>query len=124
MHEYSIVQALLDQCEEIANNNQASRVTKVICKIGVMSGIENHLLQVAFDTFKEKTLCENAEFIINSQKLKLLCQECNFEFEIDDLTYKCIKCNSLNIKVIEWRRYVFNEFRNGIKIRETNRILA
>ena len=101
MHEYSIVQALLDQCEEIATENQANRVTKVICKIGVMSGIENHLLEIAFDTFKEKTMCEDAKFIINSQKLKLLCRKCNYEFEIDDIAYKCVKCNSLDIKVID-----------------------
>ena len=101
MHEYSIVQALLDQCEEIAEENQANRVTKVICKIGIMSGIENHLLETAFNTFKEKSMCEDAEFVINTQRLKLLCQKCNLEFEIDDITYQCIKCNSLDVKVID-----------------------
>jgi len=101
MHEYSIVQALLDQCEEIATENKANRVTKVICKIGIMSGIEIHLLQVAFDTFKEKTVCDGAEFVINRQKLKLLCQECQNEFELDSIAYRCIKCDSLNVKVID-----------------------
>jgi hydrogenase nickel insertion protein HypA len=101
MHEYSIVQALLDQCEDIAQENEATKVTKVVCKIGIMSGIETHLLQTAFDTFKEKTICESADFIINQQKLKLLCQECQNEFELDDIVYKCVKCDSLNVKVID-----------------------
>ncbi len=56
MHEYSVVQALLNQCEEVAEQNNAKTVTKVITKIGVMSGIETHLLQTAFDTFKEGTI--------------------------------------------------------------------
>ena len=84
MHEYSIVQALLDQCENIAKENEASTITKVVTKIGAMSGVETHLLQTAFDTFKEGTMCENAEFIINYQKIKLRCNDCSNEFEIDE----------------------------------------
>jgi len=101
MHEYSIVQALLNQCEENAVANDATKVTKVVCKIGVMSGIEIHLLQVAFDTFKEKTLCEEAEFIINEQKLKLECLECGHIYEEDEVRYFCQKCESLKVKVID-----------------------
>ncbi|MBV5348079.1 hydrogenase maturation nickel metallochaperone HypA, partial [bacterium] len=56
MHEYSIVQALLTQCEDIARENEAESVTKIIVKIGKMSGVEPHLLEMAFNTFKEKTV--------------------------------------------------------------------
>ncbi|QOR61128.1 hydrogenase/urease nickel incorporation protein HypA [Sulfurovum sp. ST-21] len=101
MHEYSVVQALLNQCEEIAVQNEAEKVTKVVCKIGMMSGIETHLLQVAFDTFKEGTMCEGAEFVINKQKLKLECRECGHVFETDEVRYYCTKCESLTVKVLD-----------------------
>ena len=101
MHEYSVVQALLDQCEEIAEQNDATMVSKVICKIGVMSGIEIQLLQVAFDTFKEGTICAQAEFIINVQKLKLECRACGYIYEEDEIRYFCQKCESLKVKVID-----------------------
>ena len=101
MHEYSVVQALLNQCEEIAHENSATKVTKVITKIGVMSGIEVHLLQTAFDTFKEGTICDKAEFIIHTQKLKLECKECANIFEVDEVRYFCLKCESLKVKVID-----------------------
>ncbi len=101
MHEYSVVQALLNQCEEIAQENSATKVTKVICKIGIMSGIETHLLQVAFDTFKEKTICEDAKFVINIQKLKLECRDCGYIYEEDEVLYCCQKCKSLKVKVID-----------------------
>ncbi len=101
MHEYSIVQALLNQCEDIAKENKAEKVTKVVSKIGVMSGVEIHLLQTAFDTFKEGTICDGAEFIIDHQKLKLQCKECQAEFEVDEVRYFCIECESLNVKVID-----------------------
>jgi len=101
MHEYSVVQALLNQCEEHAIENKATKVTKVICKIGVMSGIEIHLLQTAFDTFKEKTMCESAELVLNPQKLKLECKECGNVFEVDEVRYFCMKCESLRVKVLD-----------------------
>ena len=54
MHEYSVVQSLLESCEEHARQNDAKKVTKVVVKIGVLSGVEPDLLQTAFDTFKEQ----------------------------------------------------------------------
>jgi hydrogenase nickel insertion protein HypA len=101
MHEYSVVQALLNQCEAVAEENEATSITKVICKIGMMSGIEIHLLKVAFDTFKEGTMCENAQFIINEQKLKLECRECGAVFEVDEVRYYCRECESLSVKVLD-----------------------
>jgi hydrogenase nickel insertion protein HypA len=101
MHEYSVVQALLNQCEEIALENEATSITKVICKIGVMSGIEIHLLQVAFDTFKEGTMCEGAVFVINEQRLKLGCRECGVITEVDEVRYYCRECESLSVKVLD-----------------------
>ena len=101
MHEYSVVQALLNQCEEVAEQNNATKVNKVITKIGVMSGIETQLLQTAFDTFKEGTICADAEFIQNIQKLKLECKECSNIFEEDEVRSFCPKCESLKVKVLD-----------------------
>lgn len=79
MHEYSIVQSLLQSCEEHAKENESTNVTKVVVKIGVLSGVEPDLLQTAFDTFKEKTVCENAQFLINHQKVVIACLACDEE---------------------------------------------
>lgn len=101
MHEYSIVQSLLNSCEQHAKENNSTKVTKVVVKIGVMSGVEPHLLKEAFDTFKEKTLCEEAEFIMNIQKVKIKCNECMVESELEKNEYLCPKCESSNISVID-----------------------
>ncbi|MDH4943624.1 hydrogenase/urease nickel incorporation protein HypA [Sulfurimonas sp. C5] len=101
MHEYSIVQSLLNSCEEHAAENNASSVSKVVVKIGVMSGVEPDLLQTAFDTFKEKSVCENAEFVINIQKVIIVCNECKTEKVLEELEYKCDNCGSINVEVID-----------------------
>jgi hydrogenase nickel insertion protein HypA len=101
MHEYSIVQALLNQCEDTARKHGATRITKVVCKIGRLSGVETHLLKTAYDTFKEGTMCHDAELEIIDQKLKLECRECGYVFETEEVRYFCIRCESLSVKVLD-----------------------
>ncbi len=101
MHEYSVVQALLEQIEGVAAENKATKVTKIITKIGVMSGIEAHLLEVAFNTFKEKTICDGAEFVMNIQPIVIQCQDCDEVSELEKIHYCCQKCKSINVEVID-----------------------
>ncbi len=101
MHEYSIVQSLIDSCEEHAVKNKAKKVTKVIIKVGVLSGVEIDLLQSAFDTFKEKTICDGCEFIINPQKVIILCKSCDKESTLEKNEFLCLHCSSNNIKVLD-----------------------
>ena len=101
MHEYSIVQSLIDSCYENAKANNASKVTKVVVKIGVMSGVEPDLLQTAFDTFKEDTICDGAEFILNIQQILVKCNSCQAESTLSKLEYHCPNCNSSDLKILD-----------------------
>jgi len=101
MHEYSVVQSLLDLCEENAKQNNCLVVSKVIVKIGVMSGVEPELLKTAFDTFKEKTICENAEFVMNIQEVVVSCGDCKNEAQLLERNYSCPKCGSQNLQIID-----------------------
>lgn len=101
MHEYSVVQALLEQIENIAEENEATKVSKIIVKIGAMSGIEAHLLEVAFNTFKEKTVCDGADFVMNIQPLTIKCKACNEVSELEKAHYCCHGCESTDVEVID-----------------------
>ncbi len=101
MHEYSIVQSLLDSCEENVKQNDATKVTKVVVKIGVLSGVEPDLLKTAFDTFKDKTICEESEFIMNIQPVLIKCQTCGKESELQKHEYSCPKCESIEIEILD-----------------------
>jgi hydrogenase nickel insertion protein HypA len=101
MHEYSIVQALIDQCEELAVSNKASVITKVVVKIGKYSGVEPHLLQIAFETFKDQTVCKDAEFVMSIQPLVIICSDCQQESVLDQPHYICPVCESHNIRVTD-----------------------
>jgi len=101
MHEYSIVQSLLDQCEENAKANNATKITKVVVKIGVMSGIEPDLLQNAFDTFKEGTMCEDCKYIQNIQPIIIRCYRCKKKSTLSKNSYCCPECKSVELDVID-----------------------
>jgi hydrogenase nickel insertion protein HypA len=101
MHEYSIVQALLTQCEEHAKANDATKITKVVTKIGKLSGVEPHLLETAFETFKESSICDGAEFIMQLQDLKLYCNNCKKESEQSEVRYQCLHCDSTDVSVLD-----------------------
>jgi len=103
MHEYSIVQSLLDIIDDNAKENNAKKVTKVVVKIGVLSGIETHLLEIAFNTFKEKTICEDAMFEMIIQPIIARCKNCNFEntYEQNQIFFECKKCGSVELDVLD-----------------------
>lgn len=101
MHEYSIVQSLLNSCEENAKANDATKVTKVVVKIGVMSGVEPDLLQTVFDTFKEHTMCDGAEFVINIQPILIKCNVCEQESTLSKNEYCCPICQGIEVDVLD-----------------------
>ncbi len=101
MHEFSVVQSLMGLIEQNAMQNNAKSVSKVIVKIGKMSGIEPHLLKMAFDTFKEKTICENAELEMVIQDIIAKCEDCQNEFIVENNQFICPKCQSFNLKITD-----------------------
>jgi hydrogenase nickel incorporation protein HypA/HybF len=60
MHEYSIVQALLERVGEEAEAHGASRVHRVRVAIGELAGVEIELLRTAYDTIRRHTVCDGA----------------------------------------------------------------
>ena len=101
MHEFSVVQSLMGLIEENARQNNAKSVSKVVVKIGKMSGIEPHLLKIAFDTFKEKTICENAELEMVIQDVVAFCEDCGEEFVVEENRFVCPDCGGFNLKVLD-----------------------
>jgi len=101
MHEFSIVNALLEMCEQNAKDHDMAKVTKVEIKIGKLSGVEPHLLQSAFDTFKEGTMCDGSELVMHLQDVILHCNTCQKESLIEQNTFECPQCKSTECSVVD-----------------------
>ncbi len=101
MHEYSIVQSLIESCEEHAEKNDSTKVTKVYIKVGVLSGVEPHLLGEAFLLFKEDTICHDALLDMHIQKIKFHCNNCDLEDELEKNEFVCPSCGSYDLQVLD-----------------------
>lgn len=102
MHEYSIVQALIEQCENQAQQHNATEISKVVIKIGILSGVEPHLLEMAFATFKEiSSVCQAAELEMLIQAVEILCRDCAQASTLTEHNYVCPKCQSAAVSITE-----------------------
>lgn len=101
MHEMSIVQALVKQCEEQAKKNSATKVLNIYLKIGILSGVEIHFLQSAFDMFKLGTICETAVLHADLQKIVVCCKDCGKTSTLQKHEFICPECKSVELDVID-----------------------
>ncbi|EIJ4041569.1 hydrogenase maturation nickel metallochaperone HypA [Campylobacter jejuni] len=102
MHELSIVESLIELCEENALNNNAKSVQEIYVKIGRLGGIEVVLFKRCFETFKENSnFCKNAKLFIEFAPLEILCLNCNQTSILEENVFKCPKCESIEYKVTQ-----------------------
>lgn len=76
MHEYSIVQSLLGQVERHARTHRATAVHRLHVSIGELSGVEVPLLETAYATFRERTVCARAELEVHPVAAAWSCPDC------------------------------------------------
>lgn len=93
MHEYSIVQALVESVAEQARRHGAQEVHRLWVRIGDLSGVEPELLQSAYDTFREHTLCAAADLEIVRVPARWSCPRCDREIE-RGAPLRCAACGA------------------------------
>lgn len=76
MHEYSIVQALLEQVDRQARAHGATAIHRLHVAIGELSGVEVELLETAYETFRRRTPCAGAELAVHPVPARWACPEC------------------------------------------------
>jgi len=76
MHEYSIVQALLDQVEAVAAQNGGGTVHHLYVKLGDLAGVDCDLLQTAYETFRAGTVCDGVLLTIERVPAQWICPRC------------------------------------------------
>lgn len=101
MHEFSIVQALIDLCEKQAKKVNANKIKAIKIKVGRLSGIEPHFMESCFETFKEDTICNDAILDMIIIDTKIFCEDCKAENVIKGNSFFCPNCNSPETKIIE-----------------------
>jgi hydrogenase nickel incorporation protein HypA/HybF len=76
MHEYSLVQALVDRVGLEVRKQGAIAVHAVHVQLGEQAGVDPELLATAFDTFKAGTICEKAVLHLARVPARWACSQC------------------------------------------------
>ena len=91
MHEYSIVQSLVDSVAAAVGAREAS-VHEVHVAIGEMAGVDCGLLTTAYEVFRVGTLCEHAALTIDRIPANWHCPRCHLAIARGAFL-RCAACN-------------------------------
>src|SRR6185295_10209118 len=94
MHEYSIVQALVDRVEAVARTRGATAVERLELSIGEVAGVEVGLLETAYETYRRGTICEAAALSVRLVPARWACRLCGGNIE-KGRALGCTACGGL-----------------------------
>jgi len=92
MHEYSMIQALLERVQAEAGRRHATAVHRLDVDIGELAGVDPRLFATAFETFRAGTLCAGAELRVTSIPARWRCPGCG-EAPARGALLRCTACD-------------------------------
>ncbi|MBI5382003.1 MAG: hydrogenase maturation nickel metallochaperone HypA [Opitutae bacterium] len=96
MHEFGIAQAALQQVAAQAQQAGATRVHRIVLRIGALSGVDPEALRFALEVAIPESSAAGAEFEIETVPARARCQQCEREFEPKTgLFFECPHCQAL-----------------------------
>ena len=102
MHELSIVEALVELCEDYAAREDAAAVREIYVKIGRLSGIELGLFERCFETFRlNSPLCKEAQLFVELAPLEIACLECGGRSILEENVFRCPLCGGEELKTLQ-----------------------
>jgi hydrogenase nickel incorporation protein HypA/HybF len=100
MHELAVCQGLMNQVEQIAQRENAERVTRILLRVGPLSGVEPQLLIDAFSIASAGTVAERARLDIEAQKVRVKCLSCGAESDAQPNRLLCESCGDFRTRLV------------------------
>ena len=76
MHEYGLVQALLERVEREASARRATAVHRLTVRIGPLAGVDRELFASAYELCRPGTCCRDAELVLMNEDVVWRCAAC------------------------------------------------
>jgi hydrogenase nickel incorporation protein HypA/HybF len=103
MHEFGLMQSVLESVESTALEAGAQRVSAIRLVVGEMSEVLAEAMEFALEALGPGTLSEGATLEIRFVRPRSVCQVCGHEFEHDRYHWGCPLCDSLATKLVAGR---------------------
>lgn len=99
MHEYHIVERVVERALVEAADRKASRITRITLVAGELSGLEESSIRLHFGTISKGILVENAELIVKVARAELECKKRGMVFRRKKDEFNCPACGSSGVSV-------------------------
>ncbi len=77
MHELSLVQSLMEQLQDLATENKATKIITVTMEIGPLAGVVIDSFEFAFEALaKDNPLTTKAKLVISKPAISYSCLDC------------------------------------------------
>lgn len=97
MHEVGIMESTLEVVLRQAAQHRASRVHRIVLRIGALSGVESESLRFAFDTVTRDSIAAGSELSIETVPARAYCSTCQKDFGVEHgFIFTCPDCNQLS----------------------------
>jgi len=100
MHELSVCQALVRQLRDIAREQHAVRITRVIVQIGPLSGVEPELLRHAYPIASAGSPAADATLVLEPLPIRVHCENCGADSDASANRLLCGVCGDYRTRLI------------------------
>lgn len=100
MHELSVCQALVRQLRDIAREQRAARITRVVVQIGPLSGVEPELLRHAYPVASAGSPAADAALILEPLPIRIHCESCGADSDAAANRLLCAACGDYRTRLI------------------------
>jgi len=91
MHELAVCQALLTEVQRAAGRAPGA-VTRVVIRVGALSGVEPRLLERAFSVARAGSIAADAELVVEIAPVEVECLECHAVSPATPNHLVCARC--------------------------------
>jgi hydrogenase nickel incorporation protein HypA/HybF len=100
MHEFSLVESILECAFRVAHENGDLPIQRVDLEIGALQQVLPEALLMAFDAAKQGTAAEHAELTWTAVPLRVECAQCGGVYMPHDPPWVCPECNAVGGRTV------------------------
>jgi hydrogenase nickel incorporation protein HypA/HybF len=95
------MQSALEAAERHALEQGATRIHRIVLRIGAESGVVPDALEFAFGPVTEGTMADGAALEILRVPAVCFCRTCESEFQPDDIIHFCPDCGAPALEMLQ-----------------------
>lgn len=104
MHEFGLVDSIVNMASESAKQAGAVRVTQIDLVVGELTQVVQEAMDFAFEALAAGTICEGAKLNIQYVRAHGKCSDCGAEFDYDIMHTRCPECDSPYTTCVDGRQ--------------------